>query len=235
MGTKERKEREKEARKEEILDSAEKVFFEKGLAAATMDEIAERAELSKGTIYLYYKSKEDLYLGVSLRGLVVMHDLFYKAVSNGQSTVEKIANLGEAYYEFFRNNRNYFRMFIFFENPGLQTQVSDEMKEQCSVAERKVWDLVVKVIQQGIDEGMLHKELDPLEAGVMLWSNSNGLMRLRDRNDTYWVDHMGLNLENTLRKSNAFLVESMMTKKAHKLFGKMLFYHGGDEEKAENQ
>lgn len=235
MGTKERKEREKEARKEEIIDAAEKLFFEKGLAAATMDEIAERAELSKGTIYLYYKSKEDLYLAVSIRGLDVMHELFERALSNGQSTIQQIANLGEAYYEFFKSNRNYFRMFIFFENPRLQTQVSDDMKEQCSIAERRVWDLVVRLIQRGIDEGLLHKELDPLEAGVMLWSNSNGLMKLMDRQDNYWGERMGLNLENTLRKSNAFLVESMMTKKAHKLFSKMLFYHGAEEDKAESQ
>ena len=233
MGTKERKEREKEARKEEIISAAEKVFFQKGLVAATMDEIAELAELSKGTIYLYYKSKEDLYLAVSIRGLEVMFQLFQKAVSNGQSTIQQIANLGEAYYEFFKNNREYFRMFIFFENPRLQTQVSEEMKEQCSISERKVWGLVTGLIQRGIDEGMLHQGLDPLEAGVMLWSNSNGLMRLMDRQDDYWVERVGLNLENTLRKSNAFLVESMMTEKAHELHGKMLFYHDDEDSKTQ--
>lgn len=60
MGTHERKEREREHRREDILDAAQHVFFEKGLPTATMDEIAEIAELSKGTLYLYYKSKEDL-------------------------------------------------------------------------------------------------------------------------------------------------------------------------------
>lgn len=67
MGIQERKEREKESRKEEIINAAQKIFFEKGLPAATMDEIAEAAELSKGTLYLYYKSKEDLYLAVTMR------------------------------------------------------------------------------------------------------------------------------------------------------------------------
>ncbi|MDL1893205.1 helix-turn-helix transcriptional regulator, partial [Sphingobacteriales bacterium CHB3] len=52
MGIIERKEREKEQRREEIVTAAEKIFFEKGLAIATMDEIAEAAELSKGTLYL---------------------------------------------------------------------------------------------------------------------------------------------------------------------------------------
>ena len=57
MGIHERKEREKEHRRDEILNAAQKVFFEKGLQSATMDEIAEAAELSKGTLYLYYGSK----------------------------------------------------------------------------------------------------------------------------------------------------------------------------------
>ena len=76
MGINERKEREKEHRREEIISSAEKVFFEKGLQTATMDEIAERAELGKSTLYLYYKSKEDLYLAVLLRGTEILLQKF---------------------------------------------------------------------------------------------------------------------------------------------------------------
>ena len=73
MGIVERKEREKEHRREEIIDAAQRIFFQKGLSAATMDEIAEAAELSKGTLYLYYNSKEDLYLSVMLRGMDILH------------------------------------------------------------------------------------------------------------------------------------------------------------------
>lgn len=75
MGIHERKEREKEQRKEEILDAAQRIFFEKGLLAATMDEIAEAAELSKGTLYLYYSSKEDIYLAVMMRGMKTLHEM----------------------------------------------------------------------------------------------------------------------------------------------------------------
>ena len=61
MGIAERKEREKEQRRKAILDAAEKVFFEKGLKYSTMDDVAEEAELSKGTLYLYFKNKEELF------------------------------------------------------------------------------------------------------------------------------------------------------------------------------
>ena len=225
MGIKERKEREKGARREEIINAAEKIFFEKGLVQATMDEIAEAAELSKGTLYLYYSSKEDLYLAVAMRGSEILHDLFEKVLSSGEPTVKMIASLGEAYYEYFKTHRNYFRMYYFFENPQVQSQVSPEMMEICVKGDRRIWDQVVRLLQRGIDEGLLRMDLDPLEAGVMLWSNSNGLMRIMDRQDEYWREHMGLDLENMLRKSNQMLVQGMMTEEAKKQHPAVLTFH----------
>ena len=225
MGIKERKEREKEARREEIIDAAQKVFFVKGVGLATMDDIADAAELSKGTIYLYYKSKEDLYLAVTMRGMDVMLGMFTKALSTGEPTIKLIANLGEAYYDFFKSQRDFFRMFYFFENPQVHTQVSQEMLEQCKESDKRVWDLVIGLIQRGIDEEMLHRGLDPMEVGLMLWSNSNGIMRLIDRSDKYWGEMMNVDLEDILRKSNALLVEAMRTEKAKQLFPSWLFYH----------
>jgi AcrR family transcriptional regulator len=226
MGITERKEREKEARREVIISAAEKVFNEKGLVAATMDDIAEAAELSKGTLYLYYRSREDLYLAVTLRGMEVMCGLFQGAVSTGESPIKHIQNLGEAYYQFFRDYRNYFRMLYFFESPGFQEQISPSMHEQCNAVDKKVWDIVVAVIRKGINEGLLHEDLDPLETGIMLWSNLNGFLRLIDRNEAYWKALMGIDLEKTLRKASALLVEAMMTEKAQKMFPELILYHG---------
>lgn len=212
MGIKERRERERDARREEIISAAERVFFEKGLAAATMDEVAEAAELSKGTLYLYYKTKEDLYLAVTMKGLDIMHDLFEKAVSTGEPSIQRIANLGEAYLEFFDKHRQFFRMLYFFESPQFHSQVSPEMLQVCTENDRRIWDLVLDPIKSALAEGLLRPELSPMEIGVMLWSNSNGLMRLIDRQGEYWKESLGIDLVGLLRKSNAFLMEAIMTK-----------------------
>ena len=55
-----RREREKAAHRQEILEAAMNVFARKGFAAATIDEIAQEAEFSKGAVYLYFSSKEEL-------------------------------------------------------------------------------------------------------------------------------------------------------------------------------
>ena len=69
MGIAERKERERQKRWEDIVAAAEKVFFSKGFVRSTMEEIAEAAELSKGTLYLYFKSKEDLHMVVARKAI----------------------------------------------------------------------------------------------------------------------------------------------------------------------
>jgi AcrR family transcriptional regulator len=184
--------------------------------------------LSKGTLYLYYKSKEDLYLSVALKGSEILYQLFLKVYTSGEPTIRMIANLGEAYFEYFKNYRDYFRMYYFFENPQVQSQVSPEMRDMCQQTDRKIWDIVVGVLQRGIDEGLLRKDLDPLEAGVMLWSNSNGIMRIMDREEEYWKGHMGLNLEKMMRESNRMLVKGMMTDEAKKHNSFSMLEHEGE-------
>lgn len=213
MGIIERKEREKEMRREDIIDAAQEIFFTKGIANATMDEIAEKAELSKGTLYLYYKSKEDLYLAVAMRGSDIMYKMFVDATPLTKPTLQRIADLGEAYFEFFKRHRDYFRMYQYFENSKFHKQVSPEMMNECATHDEKIWTLAIGLIQQGKDEGVLRDDIDPVESAIILWSSSNALMRQMDRDDAYWKERMKIDLEKTMRKSYELLLEGMMTKK----------------------
>lgn len=72
MGIHERKEREKERRRQQILVSAKRVFSDRGYTRTTMEDIANEAELSPGTLYLYFKNKEELFASLSLRILQYM-------------------------------------------------------------------------------------------------------------------------------------------------------------------
>ncbi|MBD3290820.1 TetR family transcriptional regulator, partial [candidate division KSB1 bacterium] len=96
MGIIERREREKEQRRNDIIDAAERVIFSKGRATSTMDDVAEEAELSKGTLYLYFKSKEELYLAIHLRGLGILKKMFSDAVASRKTGIEKVKAVGEA-------------------------------------------------------------------------------------------------------------------------------------------
>ena len=108
MGIRERKAREKEARRSDILEAAKTVFFEHGFQAATMEQIAREAELSKGTLYLYFSSKEELYVTVFMEGLDELNRRLRRAVEQGKGSEDRLRSLGRAYLDFYCEQKNYF-------------------------------------------------------------------------------------------------------------------------------
>jgi TetR/AcrR family transcriptional regulator len=218
MGIEERKEREKGHRKEEILDAAQKVFFEKGLPTATMDEIADAAELSKGTLYLYYKSKEDLYLGVMMRGMQVLFTEYEVLADSMDSPIGKIVKLGELYRDFFASNRNFFRMFHFLQMPQFHKQVSEEMQLSCGIETKKLWDVVIGIMKQGMEVGTLRSDLNPIEIGIILWSSSTALMLRGDTEGDRWKERFNIDISHTLEVSNQLFLNAILTDKGRKEF-----------------
>ena len=85
MGIAERKQREKEQRRQHILQVAETIFLEKGINSSTMDEIAAVCELSKGTLYLYFKSKEELFLDICPKQKFLLHKIQASKILLSQS------------------------------------------------------------------------------------------------------------------------------------------------------
>ncbi|MBI9086310.1 MAG: TetR/AcrR family transcriptional regulator [Desulfobacterales bacterium] len=73
MGIQERKQREREIRRQHIMIAARRIFTKKGYESATMEDIAREAELSPGTLYLYFKNKDELYASLSIRVLQFMN------------------------------------------------------------------------------------------------------------------------------------------------------------------
>jgi AcrR family transcriptional regulator len=216
MGIIERKEREKEHRKEEILDAAQKVFFEKGLSTATMDEIAEVAELSKGTLYLYYKSKEDMYLAVMMRGMDILYEKTEPIVASNDSTTQKLVKLVDIYKDYFRLHRNFFRMLHFLQAPQFHKQVSDEMRQACNIESRKMWDLVIGLFQRAIDDKLIRPGLNPIELAIILWSSSTALMLKMDAEREFWKQRMQIDLAETLELSNSLFLSAMFTDKGQR-------------------
>ena len=103
MGIQERKQRERERRRQQIIVAAKRVFSEKGFSKTTMEDIAREAELSPGTLYLYFKNKDELYASLSLRILQYMNirleDVKKEQNSNSE---QKIVSIKEALYDVYQ-------------------------------------------------------------------------------------------------------------------------------------
>lgn len=177
MGIAERREREKERRRNDIIDAAESVFFDKGWQGATMDDVADAAELSKATLYLYFKNKEELYAAILVRGHEVLADLFGRAVAGASTGIEQTAAIGRAYMEFHEHHRNYYEAMMYFDARGLQSCDGCEYTAKCDEYRDRIMGMVADAVRNGIDDGTLRPELDPDKTAVLLWAQSSGVLQ----------------------------------------------------------
>lgn len=177
MGITERKEREKEQRRSDILDAAEKVFFRKGYDQATMDDVAAEAELSKGTLYLYFKSKDDLYFAISLRAHRALRLMFEKAVSPDRTVVENILEVGKAFLRFSGESSDYFRTLVYFEAEFNLQHVHEKYESLCQEGADPM-SFFINLLRQGIDSGMIRNDIAAVQLAHILWTQTTGMLKL---------------------------------------------------------
>ncbi|MCX7681465.1 MAG: TetR/AcrR family transcriptional regulator [Anaerolineae bacterium] len=179
MTTRARREREKEERRQAILQAARKVFFQKGFHRATVDDVAELAELSKGTVYLYFESKETLLAHLLLEGLDELLERLEEVYAETPSVPadERLRKLGLAYLDFFTEQPDYFWLLMATDRGRFQETVTPEICQQVLSISLEGLDLAARAIQQGVEEGVFHCQ-SPRQAATILWATLNGVLEL---------------------------------------------------------
>jgi AcrR family transcriptional regulator len=177
MGIIERKEREKEARRNLIIEAAERVFQTKGVQQATMDDIAREAELAKGTLYLYYRNKEELQVGIMLRAFEMMNEGFQKAAEKENLGIKKIIAIGDAYWSFADEHPFHFGMMCNADFP-MREQISDELIAEMNEQSNWVWSFLIGTIEEAKHEGTIKPDIDGFSSSLLLWLNSMSVLRL---------------------------------------------------------
>jgi len=202
VGIAERKEREKEQRKNDIIDAAERVFFNKGHENATMDDVAEEAELSKGTLYLYFKNKEDLYLAIHLRGNKILHALFEKAFKQQETGLEKTKAIGQAYVEFYKNYPDYFNALIYYESREINFTDKNSVATECLVEGKATLEMLINALSIGIQDGSIRPDIDPVKTAISLWGQTTGIVQIAAlKEKIILLPHFSLKAEEVIEYS----------------------------------
>jgi len=222
MGMSERKEKERDRRRNEIIEAAESLFFEKGYDHATMDEIAKKSELTKRTIYTYFSSKEELQYEIMLRGFEKLNQLIDGKLSDEtldpafqDSGIEKIKLLGHAFMAFSIKYPYYFRTIMNYENQELELQQStkSELISRFYAAGQYSMDLLERFILEGIAQDEIIKSSDPKILSLVLWSSMTGLLGLLRKKEKYIAGYFNENTSLVLAEGFKIIVNSIKKEK----------------------
>jgi AcrR family transcriptional regulator len=156
-----RKEREYLAHREEILSSAQKVFAAKGFFPTTMSDIAREAEFGTGTLYKYFKSKQELYFTLIDEKVEEINRLIKAELSQKTSAIERIKKVLALQFEFIERNRDFFRIYI-SERNRFEWTLKDDLGKGIHEKMITYINILAEVMSQGV-KGKEFKPMNPMD------------------------------------------------------------------------
>lgn len=172
-----RREEEKNARRQQILDAAEAVISKRGWEAANFGDIAKKARLSRSLVYFYFPTRDALFHAICERGLRMLEQLFLEAIAQHPLGVDQLVAIGRAYHRFSEREPLYFELISVSHarecEKGKDSSVADEAHNRG----QRCLDLVVRALENGLKDGSVRSSLGaPHQTAVAVWAFTHGLI-----------------------------------------------------------
>jgi AcrR family transcriptional regulator len=185
MGIAERRERERAMRQRLIQDAATELFMKKGFFSVKMEDIAEKAELSIATIYLYFKSKDELYASLNAISLQYLHDEVKKVYTDQSRSVdEKMMGYKDALKNTYHFNPTMLQVIFHLQLYDILTSLDKKLLNQLNSLGRRTMNMIADTYEEGVRQGkfedgngIAHADIIwALFTGLVLWEGAKKLV-----------------------------------------------------------
>ena len=202
----ERKAQERQARRRRIQEAARTVFAERGYAGASIELIARAAQLSVGAIYLYFRSKEDLYVSLIEDALTVFDVEMGQVREHGEVSA-RLRDTWSILVRWAERDAEGPRILRLLAQPAIRPQLSDEVVSAVSAGIGRVQDHLGACVADGIHAG-IYRQVNAREIADLAWSVLLGSLDAAEMHT-----NLGLaNEELSARTDRALLlIESALT------------------------
>jgi AcrR family transcriptional regulator len=179
VSTARRKVRERRARRQAIQAAAVRVFARKGFPGATMEDVAREAEVSVGTIYLYYRSKEDLYVSLLFESMKVFTEAIEKIRATGLPPDRQLRRVWDYFYAYHARYPELYRVLVLLQQPGLIESLAPRTVQEINVRAARNFSLVSHIVAAAMATG-IYRSREPREVVDLLWALFLGIVHLSE-------------------------------------------------------
>jgi AcrR family transcriptional regulator len=199
MSVQERHRRERHARGQAILGAAAKVFAKHGLEGATIEMVAREAEVAVGTIYLYYSSRDDLYLNLIADRAEHLRARYLEIFARALEPLDELKAIASAYLDYLRESREIFlsQHSVVFSQLHQRLKRTAELRNFQRVMDlsHEIFGLWEATIRRAFEAGVIANSMGPKKTAAVIWASMNGaFMLMGDGN--FFRDVTGLNPEH---------------------------------------
>ncbi|MBN2551709.1 MAG: helix-turn-helix transcriptional regulator [Spirochaetales bacterium] len=149
----------KERRRRAIIRASLRVFSRKGYETTALDEVAREARLAKGTLYLYFKDKEDLYFHAMLAVLERLETFVTRRIVASRDPLDRMKAIALAQVTFFAENPNYFRLFTAALNPEMAS-IHRKLLGPFFERRRRLDEYLYGLVEEGKSKNMIRGDID---------------------------------------------------------------------------
>lgn len=163
-----RKEREKLRKNREIIETSIKVFSEKGFYGATMQDIAKAAEMGVGTLYQYFKNKDDLYYNAILYKFNEFHQFYIEKLEGEHTFIGTLGKIIMAWIEYFTNNKDFFAI-VFSEWANVRKTAVKKLKKRLTNEFLEKNNEILHLIEGAKDTGEIRNDVNTDVLGALIF------------------------------------------------------------------
>ncbi|HEX7705395.1 MAG TPA: TetR/AcrR family transcriptional regulator [Thermoanaerobaculia bacterium] len=175
MPSKSKEEVVQEFRVQSIQEATMRVIARKGMAAATMQEIAEEAGVAKGTIYLYFRDRDELVEKTFERAMGLLMEQVDEALDRETGIEEKIRSVMSAQLAFFSANREFFRLYLSLRMPEGSPQQQRRQKRTCQPQYRSHVQKLADVLSTAMERDEIRR-VDPYRLALFIIEGSTAVI-----------------------------------------------------------
>lgn len=173
--TKSKEEVVQEFRIQSIQDATMRVISRKGMAAATMQEIADEAGVAKGTIYLYFRDREELVEKTFESAITRLMERIDAAIVRDIPIDQKIRAIMASHLEFFGENREFFRLYLSLRMPEGPAGRQRRQKQKCQPQYRARAQRFAAALKEAMDRGEI-RAVDPYKLALFIIEGSTAII-----------------------------------------------------------
>jgi AcrR family transcriptional regulator len=170
-----RREREKQQQRKEMLEAAMQLFAEKGYHNASMQEIAEHAEFAVGTLYKFFRNKEEMYKALITEQADRFHEALGAALEVSQDEIEQLRNYIQVKGEVFMHNDSFIRLY-FAETRGASFNIKAGLDSELRDLHYQMLQRVAAVFARGMEKGRFQRIAEPCHLAIALDSLCNAFL-----------------------------------------------------------
>ena len=173
-----KKEKGKESRRNTILKAARRLFLDRGFKAVTVDSIAAKSEVSKGSIYLCFDSKEEIYTQILIADNIALNERIRNFSSVEASASQLLQEFSRIYVDYFLSDKELFRILMTFMMQTGQMHLTDKQSNELIRSTNENIKPISEIIQKGIDSGEFFPIKNIRQIQNAIWGMLNGIISL---------------------------------------------------------